>query len=79
MRKWPAKIVVMLLRIYKAVLSPFLGQNCRFQPGCANYAMEAVERHGVIRGAWMAIKRIGRCHPWHDGGYDPVPECKSHQ
>lgn len=76
MRNLPKKSVIFLIWIYKIILSPFLGRNCRFQPGCSNYAIEAVERHGVIHGVWLTIKRLGRCHPWHEGGEDPVPECK---
>ncbi len=70
------KLLIGLIKTYKVTLSPFLGQNCRFQPGCASYAMEAIEKHGSMRGSWLTLKRIGRCHPWHEGGYDPVPDCK---
>jgi len=62
-----------LLRIYRYAISPLLGRNCRFHPCCSEYAVEAVERHGAWRGGWLAIKRVGRCHPFHPGGYDPVP------
>lgn len=62
-----------LLRIYQYVFRPMLGRNCRFVPSCSEYAMEAIERHGALYGSWLALKRIGRCHPWHPGGYDPVP------
>ena len=62
-----------LIRIYQVALSPFVGNQCRFTPTCSQYAREAVERHGAMRGAWMAIKRVSRCHPWHPGGHDPVP------
>ena len=62
-----------LIRCYQVLLSPFLGQHCRFTPSCSQYAIEAIERHGSWRGGWLAIRRIGRCHPWCDGGHDPVP------
>lgn len=62
-----------LLRIYRYAISPMLGRNCRFHPSCSAYAIEAVDRHGAIRGGWLALKRVGRCHPFHPGGYDPVP------
>ena len=66
--------ILFLLRLYKAVISPLLGPRCRFHPSCSSYAMEAVERHGPLRGAWLAVRRISRCHPLHPGGFDPVPE-----
>ena len=61
------------LRTYRYAISPMLGRNCRFYPCCSEYAQEAVERHGAMRGGWLAVKRVGRCHPFHPGGYDPVP------
>ena len=61
------------LRLYKLVLSPLFTGSCRFWPSCADYAAEAVERHGVARGGWLAVRRLGRCHPFCDGGHDPVP------
>ena len=61
------------VRAYQVALSPFLGANCRFQPTCSEYARQAILTHGFRRGVIMATKRIGRCHPWHAGGYDPVP------
>lgn len=67
------RLVSRLLQAYKYLGSPLLGQNCRFYPSCADYAREAVERHGVVRGFWLAARRVGRCHPWHPGGFDPVP------
>ncbi len=61
------------IRGYQYLLRPMLGQNCRFYPSCSDYAREAIERHGAMRGSWLAAKRVGRCHPWHPGGVDPVP------
>lgn len=66
--------VIALLKMYKLLISPFLGQNCRFHPSCASYTIEAVDRHGVIRGLVLGLRRVMKCQPWHAGGYDPVPE-----
>ena len=68
------RFVLALLRVYRYAISPMLGRNCRFVPSCSEYAVEAVERHGALKGGWLAIQRIGRCHPLHPGGHDPVPE-----
>jgi len=62
-----------LIRLYQVTLSPWLGRQCRYDPTCSKYAAEALERHGVRRGVWLAAKRLGRCHPWGRSGYDPVP------
>lgn len=71
----PARSFVLLaLRGYKRFVSPLLGARCRFHPGCSTYAMTAVDRFGVLRGGWLATRRIARCHPFHPGGYDPVPD-----
>ena len=67
------KILITLIRAYSYLVSPFLGNNCRYTPSCSQYANEAIETHGVLKGLWLAVKRIGKCHPWHAGGYDPVP------
>jgi uncharacterized protein len=66
-------VLIALLRFYRYAISPMLGRNCRFHPTCSEYAIEAVQRHGALRGGWLALKRVGRCHPFHPGGYDPVP------
>ena len=65
-------ILVALIRFYQLCISPLLGYNCRYYPTCSQYAIEAIEQKGIIKGCWMAVKRICRCHPWHEGGYDPV-------
>lgn len=70
---WLALPLIGLLRIYKYAISPMLGRSCRFHPSCSEYAIEALERHGPVKGLILAVRRVGRCHPWHPGGYDPVP------
>jgi putative membrane protein insertion efficiency factor len=66
-------VLIGALRAYQYLFRPLLGANCRFYPTCSDYALEAVTRHGALRGTWLAMRRVGRCHPWHAGGYDPVP------
>jgi putative membrane protein insertion efficiency factor len=70
------RILLVLISGYRLLLSPFLGANCRFYPSCSAYATEALERHGALRGSWLAAKRILKCHPWHAGGVDPVPPAR---
>lgn len=65
--------LIALLKVYRAVISPLYGQVCRYHPSCSAYALEAVTEHGSIKGSWLAVRRLGRCHPWAAGGYDPVP------
>jgi putative membrane protein insertion efficiency factor len=66
-------VLLAAIRGYRYAIRPMLGANCRFYPSCSAYALEAVERHGAVRGTWLAAKRIAKCHPFHPGGYDPVP------
>ncbi len=66
-------VLLALLKGYRYLLSPWWGTHCRFHPTCSVFAQEAIERHGALHGGWLALRRIGRCHPWHCGGYDPVP------
>jgi len=68
-----ARALAAPIRAYRYLLSPFFGNQCRFHPTCSVYALEAIERHGALRGAWLAVARLARCHPWHPGGLDPVP------
>lgn len=63
-----------LVRLYQWVISPLLGPTCKFYPSCSNYAVTALSRHGMFRGTWLTARRLGRCHPWSDGGVDHVPE-----
>jgi len=69
----PKMMLVGFIRAYQIFVSPLLGRNCRFYPTCSQYAIEALERWGVIRGSWLTVKWLCRCGPWHPGGYDPVP------
>jgi putative membrane protein insertion efficiency factor len=70
-------VAKLLIRIYQLTLSPWLWRSCRFYPTCSNYALEAIESHGVWRGGWLTLRRLGRCHPFHPGGFDPPP-CAVH-
>jgi len=67
------QLVLIPIRLYQLFISPMLGSNCRFSPTCSEYALEAVKEFGVIRGLKLSAKRIGKCHPWHEGGFDPLP------
>jgi len=67
------KLLILPIRLYQRILSPLLPPRCRFYPTCSNYAVEAIQKHGAIRGLWLALVRILKCHPLHPGGYDPVP------
>ena len=69
-------VLLLLLRFYQLAISPYLGQNCRFYPSCSNYAREAIDRHGAAAGVLLAARRLCKCHPWHAGGVDPVPDKK---
>lgn len=73
MNEMLTKALLGLVSGYKYAISPLLGNNCRFEPSCSDYAVEALRRYGALKGTWLAVKRIGCCHPWHPGGYDPVP------
>ena len=73
MKRLLTAFVLLLIRAYQLIASPLLGNRCRFHPSCSDYAIEALRRHGLLKGSWLAVRRIGSCHPWHDGGFDPVP------
>ena len=69
----PAKLLILLIRVYQYTLSPFIGRNCRYTPTCSNYGIEAIKKYGALKGGWLTIKRILSCNPWGGSGYDPVP------
>ncbi|MGK0673771.1 MAG: membrane protein insertion efficiency factor YidD [Halothiobacillaceae bacterium] len=70
------QVLIALIKVYRLLLSPFLGHHCRFTPTCSCYAIDALQHHGTLRGSWLIVKRLLRCHPFSPGGYDPVPESK---
>ena len=73
----PARVLLGLIRLYQRAISPLFAPRCRFHPTCSVYAVEAITIHGAARGTWLGLKRIARCHPWNEGGLDPVPERKA--
>jgi len=73
MKRLLMAFLMLLIRVYRLLVSPLLGRHCRFHPSCSEYALEALQRHGLWKGSWLALRRIGICHPWHAGGFDPVP------
>jgi putative membrane protein insertion efficiency factor len=75
----PERVAISLIRGYRYFLSPFFGQHCRFHPTCSAYAIEAIEQYGSAKGLWLALRRIGRCHPLSEGGLDPVPTSGNHR
>lgn len=68
------KILMLIIKLYQKVISPLTPPSCRFYPTCSHYGLEAIETHGALKGSWLAIRRISKCHPFHEGGFDPVPE-----
>ena len=70
---WAARLLMIPIIGYRRLIGPMLGQRCRFDPSCSAYTLEALRVHGAVRGSWLAARRLGRCHPFHRGGYDPVP------
>ncbi|MCS6928046.1 MAG: membrane protein insertion efficiency factor YidD [Saprospiraceae bacterium] len=78
LQKWIRKLFVLPLRLYQLLISPLLGPSkCRFHPTCSQYAIEAIEEWGILKGSWLAFRRVIRCHPWGGAGYDPVPKRKT--
>ncbi len=77
MKNFLRKLPILLIRFYQMTLSPLLGSNCRYQPTCSNYMIQAIEEWGIAKGLWLGLKRISRCHPWGGHGHDPVPSKKA--
>lgn len=75
----PRNVCVVILRVYRAVISPLYGDVCRYYPSCSSYALQAIQQHGVFRGIWLGSRRIARCHPWAAGGVDDVPAPHHHR
>ena len=73
MRRWPNYILIALVRGYQLFISPIIGNRCRFHPSCSQYSIEALRTHGALKGLWLTVRRLLRCHPLHPGGFDPVP------
>ena len=71
------KLALLPIQFYRYAISPLMASHCRFYPSCSCYALEAIEYHGTLRGGWLTLRRLGRCHPWNPGGYDPVPCAKT--
>ena len=74
MRDWPRQFLMGVVKGYRLVLSPWLGSSCRFEPTCSAYSLQALEQHGAAAGSYLTLKRLARCHPWCQGGHDPVPQ-----
>ena len=74
----PISVALMLIRAYQRLVSPLLSKNCRFSPTCSAYTYTAIEHHGVLAGIGLGARRFSRCHPWHEGGFDPVPSPEEH-
>lgn len=73
------RILISIIRFYQKAISPLMPPSCRFYPTCSHYGIEAIKIHGALKGSWLTIKRISKCHPFHPGGFDPVPEKKHHE
>lgn len=69
----PRRALLLLIRFYQLAISPMLPASCRYYPTCSVYGYEAIEKYGILRGGWLAMRRVARCNPWHEGGYDPIP------